>query len=346
MTWPSIMIEEKYELSIIVLDRHAVETLLPMTECIDAVAHGMARTACGGTRQPPRSRLDLPTPGTLLSMMPGWIDEPEAFAIKVVSVFPGNFDVGLPSHRGLVLLFEAVHGALVGIFDGGAITAIRTAAASALATRLLSRPESNRLAILGYGEQAEQHVAAMQVVRPIRQVTVWGRSAEKAAVFCRHMSEKHGIAVEPAGSVQDAVATADIICTTTASREPILQGVWLPAGCHLNVVGSSFPQNREIDADTVVRSRFYVDYKPSTLALAGDYQDAVAQGLIDESHIIGSTGDVLEGLAPGRTMAREITLYKSVGIVAQDLVAAQHLLNKALNDPAAQESGLVQSIRL
>lgn len=331
---------------IIVLDRHAVETLLPMAECIDAVAHGMARTARSGTRQPPRSRLDLPKQGNLLSMMPGWIDEPEAFGIKVVSVFPGNFDVGLPSHRGLVLLFEAVHGALVGIFDGGAITAIRTAAASALATRLLSRPESSRLAVLGYGEQAEQHVAAMQVVRPIRHVAVWGRSAEKVTAFCRRMSEKHSIAVEPAASVQDAVATADIVCTTTASREPILRGSWLPEGCHLNVVGSSFPQNREIDADTVVRSRFYVDYKPSTLALAGDYQDAVAQGLIDESHIIGSTGDVLEELVPGRATVQEITLYKSVGIVAQDLVAAQHLLNKALNDPTARESGLVQSIIL
>lgn len=333
-------------MSIVVLDRHAVETLLPMAECIEAVAHGMARTARGGTRQPPRSRLDLPVPGNLLSMMPGWIDEPEAFGIKVVSVFPGNFDVGLPSHRGLVLLFEAVHGALVGIFDGGAITAIRTAAASALATRLLSRPESSRLAVLGYGEQAEQHVAAMRVVRPVTHVTVWGRSTEKAAAFCRRMSEKHGITVEPAGSVQDAVANADIVCTTTASREPILRGAWLPAGCHLNVVGSSFPQNREIDADAVVRSRFYVDYKPSTLALAGDYQDALAQGLIDESHIIGGTGDVLERLAPGRTSPEEITLYKSVGIVAQDLVAAQHLLNKARNDPAARENGLVQSITL
>lgn len=333
-------------MSIVVLDRHAVEALLPMSECIEAVAHGMARTARGGTRQPPRSRLDLPVPGNLLSMMPGWIDEPEAFGIKVVSVFPGNFDVGLPSHRGLVMLFEAVHGALVGIFDGGAITGIRTAAASALAARLLSRPESSRLAVLGYGEQAEQHVAAMQVVRPITHVTVWGRSAEKAAAFSQRMSEKHGISVEPASSVQEAVATADIICTTTASREPILRGAWLPAGCHLNVVGSSFPQNREIDAEAVVRSRFYVDYKPSTLALAGDYQDALAQGLIDESHIIGGTGDVLEGLAPGRTGPGDITLYKSVGIVAQDLVAAQHLLNKALNDPAAAASGLVQSITL
>ncbi|MFV3126934.1 ornithine cyclodeaminase family protein [Niveispirillum sp. KHB5.9] len=333
-------------MSIIVLDRHAVETLLPMDECIDAVAHGMARTARGGTRQPPRSRLDLPLPGNLLSMMPGWIDEPEAFGIKVVSVFPGNFNVGLPSHRGLVLLFEAVHGALVGIFDGGAITAIRTAAASALATRLLSRPDATRLAVLGYGEQAEQHVAAMLVVRPISHVAVWGRSPDKAADFCRRLSEKHGIDMEPAASVQEAVAKADIICTTTASREPILQGAWVPEGCHLNIVGSSFPQNREIDAETVVRSRFYVDYKPSTLALAGDYQDALARGLIDENHIIGGTGDVLEGLAPGRGDARDITLYKSVGIVAQDLVAAQHLLNKALNDPAARDSGLVQSIRL
>lgn len=333
-------------MSIVVLDRHAVEILLPMTECIEAVAHGMARTARDGTRQPPRSRLDLPVPGNLLSMMPGWIDEPEAFGIKVVSVFPGNFDVGLPSHRGLVLLFEAVHGALVGIFDGGAITAIRTAAASALATRLLSRPQSRRLAVLGYGEQAEQHVAAMLVVRPISHVTVWGRSAGKAAAFCRRMTERHGITAEPAGSVQDAVANADIVCTTTASREPVLRGAWLPAGCHLNVVGSSFPQNREIDADAVVRSRFYVDYKPSTLALAGEYQDALAQGLIDENHIIGGTGDVLEGLVPGRTSPEEITLYKSVGIVAQDLVAAQHLLNKARNDPAARENGLVQSITL
>lgn len=333
-------------MSIIVLDRHAVETLLPMAECIDVVAHGMARTARGGTGQPPRSRLDLPVQGNLLSMMPGWIDAPEAFGIKVVSVFPGNFNVGLPSHRGLVLLFEAVHGALVGIFDGGAITAIRTAAASALATRLLSRPDSSRLAVLGYGEQAEQHIAAMQVVRPIRHIAVWGRSSEKAAEFCGHMARKHAIAVEPAATAQEAVAQADIVCTTTASRDPILQGAWVPDGCHLNVVGSSFPQNREIDAATVVRSRFYVDYKPSTLALAGDYQGALALGLIDESHILGGIGDVLEGLVPGRGTPSEITLYKSVGIVAQDLVAAQHLLNKAQDSQGTQHGHLVQTINL
>lgn len=333
-------------MSIIVLDRHAVETLLPMAECIDAVANGMARTARGGTRQPPRSRLDLPVQGNLLSMMPGWIDAPEAFGIKVVSVFPGNFNVGLPSHRGLVLLFEAVHGALVGIFDGGAITAIRTAAASALATRLLSRPESSRLAVLGYGEQAEQHIAAMQVVRPIRHIAVWGRSPEKATEFCRRMAQKHAIPAEPAGTAQEAVAQADIVCTTTASRDPILQGAWVPDGCHLNVVGSSFPQNREIDAATMVRSRLYVDYKPSTLALAGDYQDAVAQGLIDEGHILGGIGDVLEGLAPGRGTASEVTLYKSVGIVAQDLVAAQHLLNKAQGALQTPHGHLVQTINL
>ncbi|MFV3126918.1 ornithine cyclodeaminase family protein [Niveispirillum sp. KHB5.9] len=321
-------------MSLAVLDAAGVEALLPMADAIEAVAGVMTRMALGDVRQPPRSRLDLPGSGRLLGMMPGYIDDPACFGIKVATAFPGNTAAGLSSHRGAVLLFDAVDGAPVGLFDAGAITAIRTAAASAVATRALARPDAGRLALLGTGEQARRHVQAIGLVRPLTHLSVWGRSADKAVAFCRDMRNRHGLSAEPAASVRYAVASANIICTTTSAAEPILSGPWLPAGAHVNIVGASFPQHREVDGELLARGRLYVDHLPSALALGGDIQDALGRGLITNDHIRGELGGVLAGTVPGRTGADQITLYKSVGIVAQDLAVAAYLLAKLQARPA------------
>lgn len=326
----------------VVLDAAGVQALLFMREAIDAVAGAMTRMALGDVRQPPRSRLDMPVPGRLLGMMPGFIDEPACFGIKVATAFPGNAAAGLPSHRGAVLLFDADDGAPVALFDAGAITAIRTAAASAVAADMLARPDATHLAVLGSGEQARRHVEAMCLIRPVSHLSVWGRSPAKVTDFCAEMAERHGVAATPSATVADAVEQADIICTTTSATDPILLGALLPAGVHVNIVGASFPQQREVDGAVLVRGRLYVDHLPSALALGGDIQAALRDGLIVEDHIRAEIGAVLAGKAEGRTAADQITLYKSVGVVAQDLAVAAYLLTRSVAAPPA----IVQKIKM
>lgn len=326
----------------VVLDAAGVEALLPMKHAIGAVAEVMARMALGDVRQPPRTRMDLPVPGRLLGMMPGFIDEPACFGIKVATAFPGNAAAGLPSHRGAVLLFDADDGAPVALFDAGAITAIRTAAASAVATNALALPDAAHLAVLGSGEQARRHVEAIGLIRPLTRLSVWGRSPGKVAGFCTEMAERHGIAVTPCATVAGAVEQADIICTTTSATDPILPAALLPAGVHVNIVGASFPQQREVDGALLARGRLYVDHRSSALALGGDIQAALRDGLIVEDDIRAEIGAILAGKAAGRTAVDQITLYKSVGVVAQDLAVAAHLLTCLPDAPPA----IVQRIRI
>ena len=317
-------------MEVLILTRKEIRDLLPMAECIEVMERAMVATAEGRTRQPLRTGMVLPAPiEGLLGWMPGSMEAPDCFGAKVVSVFPGNFAAGYPSHQGVVLLFETVHGRLISILDGGEITAVRTAAASALATRVLARAEARDLAILGYGEQAEKHLEAMICVRPIDRVRVWGRSRERAHEFAAEQSDRRGIAIEACSSAEEAVRDAEIICTTTAATEPVLEGAWLAPGCHLNAVGSSVPSAREIDTEAVVRCRMYVDLKESTLAQGGELLEAKRSGTATDAHILGEIGEVLVGKVEGRLGPRDRTLYKSLGIVAEDLSSAHHAYEKA-----------------
>jgi ornithine cyclodeaminase len=320
-------------MDVLILNRNEIRRLMPMSDCIDWMDVAMRRTAEGATMQPLRTALALPgeTPG-FLGWMPGHMADPHCFGAKVVSVYPENFEEGYPSHQGVVLLFEPRHGQLIGIFDGGEITAIRTAAASGLATRLLARSDASVLAILGYGEQAERHLEAMIEVRPIEAVHVWGRSLERAEQFAEIQGRERGLSITAMSSAEEAVARADIICTTTSSPEPILRGAWLRPGTHLNAVGSSIPTTREIDTEAVVRSRMYVDLRASTLAQGGEFLRAKERGAVTDAHIIGEIGEVLLGRAPGRRDSEEVTLYKSLGIVAEDLVCAHSLHERATRE--------------
>ncbi|HEX3951704.1 MAG TPA: ornithine cyclodeaminase family protein, partial [Steroidobacteraceae bacterium] len=232
-------------------------------------------------------------------------------------------------HLGLVLLFEAEHGQPVALLDAAEITAIRTAAASGLATRLLAREDASDLALLGAGEQACSHLEAMLAVRPLRRIRVWARDRDKAKKFAEFEGARRRVSIETAATVREAVAGADIVCTTTKAREPILQGDWLSPGVHLNVVGSSIAAAAEIDTPAVLKSRFFVDCRNSTVNEGGEYLRALRAGAITPEHILAEIGEVANGSKQGRRSPLDMTLYKSLGIAPQDLASAHYVLQKA-----------------
>lgn len=319
------------EMGLTVIGRDLVRALLPMDRAIDLMDGAMRATAAGRTIQPPRWMVDLPGgSGNLIGLMPSYMAEPGGIAAKVTVVYPANHALGLQSHQGIVVLFELEHGTPIAILHGGEITAIRTAAASGLATRALARPDARHLAVLGYGEQAVQHIRAIMLVRPITSVSVWGRSPDKARAFADRWSGDLGIAIRPAESVAAAVANADIICTVSAAPSPVLTGAMVPAGCHLNIVGSSSARHAEIDGEVLRRARVFVDLRSAVEANGGDVRQAIAEGIIDADHILGELGEVLGGTCPGRTDPHDITLYKSVGIPVQDLACAIDIVRRAI----------------
>ena len=315
------------ELRIIGADQ--VIELLPMQECIDVVDHAMRSAAERDAIMPLRVGIKLPQEG-LFGWMPGYLGDPPVFGAKLVGVFERNFHLGMHSHNGVVVLFETEYGCPFAIVDAAEITAIRTAAASAMATRLLARPESTCLAILGYGAQAGRHLDSMLCVRDFTQVRVWGRDPVKTSAFCTDQATRHGVPIEAVETVPAAIDGADVICTVTGSPTPIVLGEWITPGQHINAVGTSFPGIRELDGSAVARSRLFVDLREGALAQAGEFQMARDEGLIDDSHILGEIGQVALGQVEGRTAADEITLYKSLGLVVQDLAAAHHVYEKAV----------------
>ena len=310
------------------LNAAAVRTLLPVDQCIDLMRAAMKLVATDGAIQPIRSAVFHPDRRGLMSMMPGYIADPEWLGIKVISVFPGNFGTQFGSHQGVVLLFETTNGRPVALLDGREITAIRTAAATAAATDALARREVKTLGIFGYGEQAHTHLEAVPRVRRFERALVWGRDFEKTQRFCAEEARHRDFAIVAVRTPEEAAA-ADVLCTTTAAKEPFFDARWLRPGHHLNAVGSSVPTTAEIDNETVARSRLYVDFKDSALALAGDFRRAKDAGRVGDDHIVGSVGEVLIGRVPGRTSDQEITLFKSLGMVSEDLVSADYVLREA-----------------
>ena len=324
-------------MTIRVLRAAEVRRLLPMAACIELMRQTMIAVSTGQARVPLRSVLVLPDGRGMLGNMPGYLAAPECFGIKLISLMPNNRPPQFSSHLGLVLLFEVEHGQPVALLDGAEITAIRTAAASGLATRLLARADAGDLAILGAGEQAASHLQAMLAVRPLRRVRLWARDGAKAQAFAREQSARHDIAVEICATPRAAIDNADLICTVTKAREPILLGEWLSAGVHLNVVGSSFAGAAEIDNAAVVRARMFVDRRESTFKEGGEYLRALQAGLITPAHILAEIGEVAGGTKAGRLAPTDVTLYKSLGIAPQDLAAAHYVLEQARAAGIGQE---------
>ncbi len=323
------------------LDRRDVERLFPVEEAIDCMAAAFAALAgfggaagdAGAAVQPLRSAVWTADRGGLLGTMPAHLrlsgGEPRSGA-KVVSVFHGNHAAGVDSHQGFVLLFEGGHGQPLAVVDAASITALRTAAVSALATRLLARPGAGDLALLGSGVEARSHLAALRSVRPLRRVRVWSRDAEHARRFAGEESARHGLPVAAAASAEEAVAGADIVCTVTAARQPVLCGDWLAPGAHVNAVGSCTPAARELDGRAVARARLFVDSRESALAEAGDLLLAIAEGAVGEDHIAGELADVVAGRVAGRADEDEITLFESLGLGVEDVAAADHVYRRAV----------------
>lgn len=324
----------------IVLTSEDVRDLLPIGAAIEIVADAMRAVSAGGAEMPLRSVVPVGG-GNRMGVMPGALAQPGCFGVKLVSLFPGNPARGLSSHLGAFVLFDAETGEAAAMMDASLLTALRTAAASAVATRALAREEAERLAIIGYGEQAEHHLDAICAVRPIRAVHVAGRHAGKAEAFCALGQARHpGVSFTWGEDVRAAVAGADVVCTVTASPVPVLEHGWLAPGCHVNVVGSSVPTMREVDDAFVLNMAIWVDYLPSTLAQAGEVVDLIAGGRFSAERLKGEIGAVLAGAVGGRETEGQQTAYRSLGVVAQDLAAAQAVV------AAAQARGIGQVVRL
>lgn len=313
----------------LVINQNEVTELLSMESCITVMESVLKDLSAGQAIQSLRQVLPLHK-SNLIGLMPGYLQGQEVAGAKIISVFPSNHGSGLPSHQGLVTLFDSSTGVLKAVVDGQKITAIRTAAVSAAATRYLAREDAEILAILGTGEQAKSHLEAMLLVRSIRQVRIWGRTMFKAQDFQAEMSRKFGVEMIIAESVQEAVCSADIICTVTASTEPVLQGEWLKPGVHINAVGACRPADRELDSETVQLAKLYVDRLESAQHESGDYLIPLAEGVITPNHILGEIGELMGGGIPGRSSADEITLFKGLGLAIEDLAAANFIYDEAV----------------
>jgi ornithine cyclodeaminase/alanine dehydrogenase-like protein (mu-crystallin family) len=315
---------------VVVLTAAEVTALLPMPVCIDAMAEALTRLARGEAHQPLRLVFSPPDAAGLMAFMPAYQGGTQpVFGLKAIGIFPGNAARQIDTHQGAVALFDGETGELRALMNGAAITAIRTAAVSALATRLLAREDAGDLALVGSGTQARTHLEALACVRPLRRVRVASRSAERARRFAEEMSATGKILVEPMPSVEAAVRGADLVVLATDSAEPVAKREWISAGAHVNAVGASLPTCREVDSATMAAARLFVDRRESTTHEAGDYLIPLAEGVIRPDHIQGELGEVLTGARPGRKSRDEITLFKSLGLAVEDLGAAAAVCERA-----------------
>jgi alanine dehydrogenase len=310
------------------INKEKIASLLPMHECIGVMEQMFRSLANGECLQPLRSLMWLPDKSGLMGMMPGYAKEPGVMGIKVISIFHGNTKAGHPSHQGIVMLVDGKNGTPLMLFDAAEITAIRTAAASAAATRLLARKDAELLAVIGSGEQAEKHIEAILLVRNIKQVNLWGRDEGNAMRLIKKIEGNYNIPIVIKPNARDAVKNADIICTVTSSKEPVIQGDWIANGTHINAVGSSTPNARELDTAAILRSGIFTDCYESLFNEAGDFLIPKKEGKITDSDVKGEIGEVLTGTKKGREYAEEITLFKSLGIAVEDIYSAWHIYQK------------------
>jgi ornithine cyclodeaminase len=322
-------------MQILLVNQAEIARLLPMAECVEVMERALKTLSRGQAMLPLRTIMRLPDGKNAFAVMPAFMETPKVMGAKAVSVYPGNHGTELDSHQGAVLLFDTEHGSILAVMDASSITAIRTAAVSAVATRTLSREDSTELAILGSAGQARTHLEAMRVVRPIKRVRVWSRNPAHAEEFASAARLLHAdIEINTFASSREAVHGAHIVCTTTASREPVLMGDWVSEGTHINAVGASAANARELDSSAVARASFFVDRRESALNESGDFLMAKADGLFGDEHILAEIGEVLIGQHTGRIQRDEITLFKSLGLAVEDLAAAHHIYQRAVDENA------------
>jgi len=308
---------------LLIINQAALQESITLAETIEIVDQAMRELSAGLVAAPERTVMAV-NAATRLGLMPGAMPSLTRFGVKVVSLSSHAPHFDLPSHQGLMLLFDSTTGRPLAALDCHALTRMRTAAASAVATRALARPDAKTLAIIGPGDLAGPHLDAICAIRPIERIRIWGRSKAKAEAFAAGRR-----AVSVAATVEQAVRGADIVCTLTSSSDPLLEGAWLEPGQHLNLVGSSLRSSREVDDETVRRGYFIADSRNHALTQAGELRHAVEQRVVDQSHVKGEIGEVLLGKVPGRTSHDQITIYKSLGHAAQDIALAHALLLRA-----------------
>jgi ornithine cyclodeaminase/alanine dehydrogenase-like protein (mu-crystallin family) len=320
-------------MEVVVLSHDEVEALLTVEDCIELMAQALTDLQNGAIWHPLRTVMRPPEEASLMGMMAAHRSAPKsAYAIKVICIFPGNRARGLDSHLGTVSLFDGETGQPLAVVDAAAVTAIRTAAVSAVATRELARADAAELAVLGAGIQARAHLEALAAVRPFKVARIWGRTEE----YARSLADEVDLPfpIEVASSPREAVEGADVVTTTTAAAEPILERDWVAAGAHVNAVGSSIPTAREIDARTMAAAALFADRRESFFAEAGDYLLAVDE--VGPLEVRAELGEVLTGAAEGRRSNDELTLFKSLGLAAEDLATVEHLYRRASETGAGQ----------
>jgi ornithine cyclodeaminase len=312
---------------VLVLSHDDVRAALTPAACLEAMAEVLAGRARGEAYMPLRSVMRPPGAAGLMGLMPAWTGEGAAgatFALKAVCVMPGNPARGLDAHQGVVTLFDGETGQPTAILDASAITAVRTAAVTALATRTLARADACELAIVGAGVQASAHIEALLAVRDFEAVRVYAPTAEHVRAVVEGAPTGARVAIEAAASGEEAVRGADVVVTVTSSREPVLRREWLGPGAHVNAVGASTPAARELDVETVAAAALFADSRESLRHEAGEYRLALDQGAISgEDHVRAELGEVLTGLRPGRVDDEELTLFRSLGLAVEDLAAAE-----------------------
>jgi ornithine cyclodeaminase len=312
---------------VLIMSHRDVLAALPPAACAEAMAAVLAERASGEAYMPLRSVMAPPGAAGFMGLMPCWRGSQHgnngAFALKAVCIMPGNPARGLDAHQGLVTLFDGESGVPTAILDAAAITEIRTAAVTAVATGALARRDARTLAILGAGTQARAHLQALAGVREFEQVRVYAPTRAHARALIEQAGDVRG-ELTVALSAQDALRDADVVVTATSAREPVLRRDWLTPGAHVNAVGASTPQAREIDTATVAASALFCDSRESLRNEAGEFQLAIREGLIaGEEHVRAELGEVLAGTAPGRRDDGELTLFRSLGLAIEDLAAAE-----------------------
>ena len=317
-------------MKLLVLDGQQIRRLMPMAECIELMSGALAALARGDVYQPLRTIVRPPDARGLLGLMPAYRHgERGAFGLKAICVFPGNPSIGKDAHQGTVMLFSQETGEPLALMNASQITAIRTAAVSAVATDLLARPDANELGIVGAGVQARTHLVALACVRSIKHARVACRNRDHAEQLVLEMQDKVSFPIQVVSSNEEAVRDADIVVTATSAQEPVIKRSWIAAGAHINGIGTHSPNSREIDSETMAAARVFTDRRESLLNEAGDYVLAAEEGAITPESVVAEIGELVIGSKQGRRSADEITLFKSLGLAIEDVVSAEYLFRKA-----------------
>ena len=313
----------------VILTESDVRALLPMPDLIAAMARALAEYSAGRVEQPVRTVLQVGAERAFFGVMPAALDDPPVAGAKLVTVYHRNHERGLPSHLATIVLLDHATGALDAVVDGRYITEARTAAVSAVSVQQLARPDARTLAIVGSGVQARSHLEAIRHVRSLADVRVWRPNADRRAAFARTAAAETGLPIRAMASASEAVRGADLVVLATASKTPVIADADVAAGAHIAAVGACRPDEREMPPALVARARVVVDSRAGALQEAGDLLLAIADGAIDASHIAAELGEVVAGGAPGRTSAGDVTIFKSLGMAVEDVVAARLALERA-----------------